>query len=154
MIQQSSVKTQEGEDGQTFMRHPPENTIARGVHYYPYRGNLPEADRNLKNPFKNIFSAYVIGMGKRQYEKACIYCHGATGQGEGSVVEKMAVKPPSLLTDKARMYSDGRIYHIIHEGQGLMGAYRKQVFSEEERWALVNYIRVLQRQSLQGKVEQ
>ena len=151
MIQQRNVKTQEGENEQTLMLHPPENTIARNIYYYPYKGNPKEAEKELKNPFKNIFSAYVIGMGKRQYEKACIYCHGGTGKGEGLVAEKMAVKPPSLLTTKVLTYSDERIYHIIHEGQGLMGAYRKQVTGEEERWALVNYIRLLQKQSLEGK---
>ena len=149
MIQQRNVKTQEGEGEQTLMLHPPENTIARNIYYYPYKGNLKGAEEELKNPFKKVFSAYVIGMGKRQYEKACIYCHGAMGRGEGLVAEKMAVKPPSLLTDKALTYSDGRLYHIIHEGQGLMGAYRKQVPGEEERWALVNYIRLLQKQGLE-----
>lgn len=151
MIQQGNIKTQEGENEQTLMFHPPENTIARNIHYYPYKGQPLEAEKNLENPLKNVFSAYVIGLGKRQYEKACIYCHGATGKGEGSVAEKMAVKPPSLLTDKVLTYSDGRIYHIIHEGQGLMGAYRKQVTGEEEIWALVNYIRLLQQRSLEEK---
>ena len=36
------------------------------------------------------------------------------------------------------------IYHIITNGQNAMPSYAMQV-SREERWAIVNYIRVLQR---------
>ena len=130
------------------MRVPPENTRARNREYYPYKNKPEEAGQKLKNPFSDQFSAELIGIGKRQYERACIYCHGATGGGEGKVAQKMTVKPPSLLTDKAIQYSDGRLYHIIHEGQGLMGSYRKQVRGEKERWALINYVRMLQKRKL------
>ena len=147
MLQQQNIKSQEGDEKGTFMRLPPENTRARNKKYYLYKGDPEGAEKNLDNPFTAQFSAELIGIGKRQYEIACIYCHGAAGDGDGKVAEKMTVKPPSLLTEKVINYSDGRIYHIIHEGQGLMGSYRKQVRTEKERWALVNYIRMLQRQS-------
>ncbi len=164
MIQQKNIKPQEGgtktpwekqnsgtktsEGGKTFMRKPPLNSRARGTHYYPYKAQLKEAEKHLKNPLKGNFSAYVVGLGKRQYEKACIYCHGASGLGEGKVALKMAVPPPSFM-DKAFKYSDARLYHIIHQGQGLMGSYQWQVKGENNRWALVNYIRILQRNQLQ-----
>ena len=167
MFQQQNIKPQEGGKqlpweekkntkpktgwdshlGKTFMRAAPEHSRARGFSYYPYRGNLKAAERNLVNPFKGNFSPYVVGMGKRQYEKACIYCHGSRGLGKGPVALKMAVPPPSFM-DKTLGYSDGRIYHVIHQGQGLMGAYREQVFTEKHRWALVNYIRSLQKNHL------
>ena len=148
MLKQKNIKAQEGNEEGTFMRVPPENTRARNKEYYPYKNKPEEAGQKLKNPFSNQFSAELIGIGKRQYERACIYCHGATGGGEGKVAQKMTVKPPSLLTDKAIQYSDGRLYHIIHEGQGLMGSYRKQVRGEKERWALINYVRMLQKRTL------
>lgn len=153
MMKQKHIKAQEGDTKGTFMNIPPENTRARNREYYPYRGDMEGAEQNLKNPFSNQFSPELIGIGKRQYERACIYCHGATGRGEGNVARKMTIKPPSLLEEKAVNYSDGRMYHIIHEGQGVMGSYRKQVRGEKERWALVNYIRMLQRQSLREKIE-
>ena len=148
MIKQENIKAQEGDKEGTFMRIPPENTLARNKEYYPYKGQPEVADQKLKNPFFNQFSADLIGIGKRQYERACIYCHGATGGGEGKVAEKMTVKPPSLLVDKAINYSDGRLYHIIIDGQGVMGSYYKQVRGEKERWALVNYVRMLQKRGL------
>lgn len=36
------------------------------------------------------------------------------------------------------------IYHIITNGQNVMPSYASQI-SRDERWAIVNYIRVLQR---------
>jgi mono/diheme cytochrome c family protein len=36
------------------------------------------------------------------------------------------------------------IYHIITNGQNIMPSYASQV-TREERWAITNYIRVLQR---------
>ena len=151
MLQQKNIKAQEGDKEGTFMRLPPENTRARNKDYYPHKEDPEGAGEKLKNPFEAQFSAELIGIGKRQYERACIYCHGATGGGEGKVAAKMTVKPPSLLVDKAINYSDGRLYHIIHEGQGVMGSYRKQVRGEKERWALVNYLRMLQKQDLREK---
>ena len=148
MIKQQNIKAQEGDEEGTFMRLPPENTRAQNREYYPYKGDPEGAEKNLKNPFQGQLSPELIGIGKRQYERACIYCHGATGAGEGTVAAKMTVKPPSLLTDKVVNYSDGRLYHIIHEGQGLMGSYRKQVRGEKERWALINYVRMLQKRTV------
>lgn len=148
MLQQTNIKAQEGNKNGTFMRVPPKNTRAINKNYYAYKGDLKKAETHLKNPFKNMLTSELIGIGKRQYEKACIYCHGSLGNGNGAVAKVMIVKTPSLLSDKIINATDGRIYHIIHEGQGFMGSYKKQVRSEKNRWALINYIRLLQKQSL------
>ena len=52
--------------------------------------------------------------------------------------------PPSLHSDKVRNWSDGRIFAVITEGQNVMPSYSTQL-TEDERWAVINYIRVLQR---------
>ena len=65
-------------------------------------------------------------------------------KGKGTVVEKMILKPPMLVSQKVKDYSDGRIYHIIMRGQGLMGHYANQLIHEKDRWAVINYIRSLQ----------
>ena len=140
MMKQESIKPQEQEG-----RVPPENTRALNKKYYLYKGDVDKAIRELKNPFSKQMTPEIILIGKRSYQKACIYCHGEKGDGESSMKPVMLVPPPSLLTEKVRRYSDAQIYHIIHEGQGLMGSYRLQVKTEKERWALVNYIRNLQR---------
>ena len=146
MMNQESLKTQE--EGAMFV--PPEHSRAINRTYYPYKGRVDLAEKKLKNPLQDQFSGELVGLGKRQYEKACIYCHGSKGLGEGVVAGKMIVKPLSLVSEKAMNYSDGRLYHIIHEGQGLMGGYSKQVPGEKERWALVNYVRMLQKQAVRS----
>lgn len=140
MMKQESIKPQEQEG-----RHPPEGTRALNKDYYLYKGDVDGAISELKNPLKGRMTPEIVLMGKRNYRKACIYCHGEKGDGQGSMKSVMLVPPPSLLTEKVRRYSDAQIYHIIHEGQGLMGSHRLQVQTPKERWALVNYIRNLQR---------
>jgi hypothetical protein len=54
---------------------------------------------------------------------------------------------PPLTSDKVKAFKDGRIFHIITDGQGLMGSYASQIRNESDRWAIVNYVRTLQRQA-------
>lgn len=144
MMKQKNLKPQRQEGG-LGMQLPPEGAKALNRDYYPYKNDLDAAIRYLKNPLRNNFSPEVVLIGQRNYQKACIYCHGERGDGEGSMKPVMNAPPASLLTEKARRYSDAQIYHIIHEGQGLMGSHRLQVRTERERWALVNYVRNLQK---------
>ena len=165
MAKQKNIKPQEGgEGGGMLQRLPPEGARARNRSYYPYKGDPVRASRQLKNPLQ--LTPEVTARGELYYTRYCIYCHGTRGDGrEGALVApRMAVPPPSLLTDKVKAYSDGRIYHIIYNGQGLMGAYRIQLGANEQAliryakgkarapyrgfdsiWAVVQYVRVLQR---------
>jgi hypothetical protein len=54
---------------------------------------------------------------------------------------------PSLLTARARAYSDGYIYSIIRYGRGVMPRYGDKVEVPVERWAIVNHVRKLQSQA-------
>ncbi len=167
MMKQRSIKAQEGTDeGQILMKLPPEGTRARNRSYYPFPKNPLKADQ-LKNPLR--LTPDVFSQGKLYYQRYCIYCHGSQGDaGEGaSVAPKMIIKPLSLITNKAKSYSDGRIYHIIYNGQGLMGSYRTQLTTSEQVllshyvkgqgevkykgskqiWSLVHYVRFLQGKS-------
>lgn len=144
MMKQPSIKAQRKE-GDIGVRTPPEGAYALNKEYYLHRGDLDSAIQNLKNPIKGNYSTEVILIGKRHYQKACIYCHGAKADGEGSMKNSMIVLPPSLLIQKAKDLSDAQMYHIIYEGQGMMGGYRMQVRDPKARWALINYIRTLQK---------
>ncbi len=52
--------------------------------------------------------------------------------------------PPSLLSEKLLAWPDGRIYHTVSMGQGLMPNYRQQI-PADKRWAIIHYVRALQR---------
>lgn len=104
--------------------------------------NDPEgAGKNLKNPLTKTKT--VLLRGQKMFNTYCIVCHGKRGEGDGSVVPKFP-PPPTLQSDKVRGWTDGRIFHVITQGQNLMNSYASQV-SPDDRWAIVHYIRVLQR---------
>ena len=105
----------------------------------PYNGA-----KAISNPVPMTLK--TLQQGKAMYETYCIVCHGPRGLGNGYVIGegKYAQRPPSLTAAKLRAFQDGQIYHVITNGQGSMSHYRSQV-RPMERWAIVHYIRALQR---------
>lgn len=150
MMDQISIKAQDAQVNDpsgTAMRVPPEGTVSREHIPYMYPTDPIAAENNLKNPFSGELSPEVVSLGGKNYEIYCGVCHGMGGAGDGPVAEKMALRPPSLLTDKVKNFNDGRIFHIITMGQGVMGSYLNQIPNEKARWAIVNYVRTLQKKS-------
>ena len=128
------------------MRPPAPNTIPRGYKPYPFVGQPEEAGKKLHNPLPRTKD--VLNQGRALFNVYCIVCHGAGGEGDGPVTQAPSgnsfPRPPSLVSDKIRDYPDGRLFHIMTEGQNLMPKYASQV-EPEERWAIAHYIRVLYR---------
>jgi mono/diheme cytochrome c family protein len=90
----------------------------------------------------------VLSRGKVMYDRHCFVCHGPQGTGGGPIVGAGKFPPlvPNLALPKAVNYTDGYIYGIITAGRGLMPAYGPRT-NNLERWAIVNYVRQLQRQA-------
>lgn len=148
MMDQVAIKSQDADliqDKLSPLREPPENTVPRGYDPYPYRGNPLKASENLKNPLKGAFSSEVMSVGRKHFTHYCALCHGGKGDGKGRLAPLMIVKTPSLISEKAKNFTDGRIFHIIIDGQGLMGSYQSQISRPKDIWAVVNYIRSLQK---------
>ena len=145
MMNSPTYKAQEGDPSSpslTSARVPPEGSVPQG--FEPYRHHMdPEGASGLKNPVP--VSEASLALGKKNYEIFCLVCHGTQGKGDGLVAAKMPVKVPELLSDKVRGWSDGRIFHVITDGQGIMGSYASQIPESKDRWAIVNYIRQLQK---------
>ncbi|MGE5353135.1 MAG: quinol:electron acceptor oxidoreductase subunit ActD [Acidobacteriota bacterium] len=123
------------------MRMPVEGTIARGFIPYPYKGNQAAASKYLINPL--VPSKEVLAKGQDKFNTFCSPCHGYFGKGDSRLRGQFPA-PPSLQSEKVRNYKDGDIYHIITEGQNIMPSYAKQI-TREERWAVIHYLRALQR---------
>jgi len=100
-------------------------------------GNASLADR-LVNP---TVPAETLVRGDTLFRTFCAVCHGQAGAGDGLV----RVGAPSLLTASATGRSDGYLYSIIRYGRGVMPRYGDKVYLREDRWAIVNYVRKLQR---------
>lgn len=122
------------------MRTPVEGTVAKGFIPYPYMGQTNPTEV-LSNPF--LPTKENIELGKGKYFTYCSPCHGYFADGD-SRLRGQFPNPPTLHSKRAREFSDGMIYHIITNGQNVMPSYASQI-TREERWAIVNYVRVLQR---------
>ena len=150
MMDQISVKAQDWDADKPGMRAnmvPPANTAPRGYTPYKYTGNPVDAEAKLKNPLADDFSPKTLSLGKAKYEIYCMVCHGPEGKGDGPVAAKFLIPVKALISAQAKGYKDGRIFHVMTEGQGLMGSYANQITDENTRWAIVNYVRTLQKSS-------
>lgn len=85
----------------------------------------------------------VDAAGDTLYQTYCAVCHGLAGDGKGPV----QVGAHSLLTARARAYTDGYLYSMIRYGRGVMPRYGDKVYDPNDRWAIVNHIRKLQAQT-------
>jgi len=144
MSRSPALKAQEYDSdmpGNRAMLQPVEGTIPRGYEPYPY--TLADSLEAAKVP--NPLPPYppVLEAGRKYFNNYCIVCHGALGDGRGYIVPKFPM-PPSLTAGAALDLSDGRIFHIITTGKGSMPPYDRQL-TPAQRWAIVNYVRALQR---------
>jgi mono/diheme cytochrome c family protein len=150
MMVSESIKSQEYDESspnKSGMRVPPEGTQPVGFVPYRYATDPTAAARN-PNPLAGQTSDEVLKVGLKFYTTQCALCHGEQGEGGDklSIGEKMALKPPSLLSDKVRGWTDGQLYHVITMGQGVMGPYASHI-PQRYRWQVVNYIRTLQKEN-------
>jgi mono/diheme cytochrome c family protein len=123
------------------MQLPVEGTIARGFIPYAKVGAKEGFGQSMANPLDP--TAEVFALGEQKYLTMCSACHGNYGQGD-SRLNGQYPAPPSLHSKKAVEWADAEIYHVITNGQNIMPSYAKQL-TRDERWAIVHYVRALQR---------
>lgn len=85
-----------------------------------------------------------VARGRERYEIYCQPCHDARGDGRGILFQRGSVPTASFHQEKILMYPDGQIFDVITNGTGLMAGYRWPI-PPEDRWAIVAYVRELQR---------
>lgn len=123
------------------VRQPVKGTIPRGFMPYAYK-NTPEdyelAGQNLKNPIP--YSEDIVAEGKELYGMFCVHCHGKTGQGDGTLVQRDKFPPIPTKFSPTLELPEGKMFHTITYGKGLMGSHSSQL-NQTERWKLVHYIR-------------
>ena len=144
MMTQNKLKAQQPSDlfkDGKGMRSPVEGTVARGFMPYAFKGKPEEAGKYLVNPL--LPTKEVLENGKSKFLTFCSPCHGNFAGGESRLHGQFPI-PPTLHSDKVRMWPDGRIYAVITEGQNAMPSYAPQI-SPDDRWAIISYLRVLQR---------
>ena len=86
----------------------------------------------------------VLARGRDRYDVFCAVCHDRLGYGLSLVVERGVKQPPSLHGERLRAAPPGYLFDVITSGFGAMFDLRDQL-SPRDRWAVVAYLRVLQR---------
>ncbi len=98
----------------------------------------------LSNPISH--SASLIQRGQDRYEIFCTPCHGSTGDGMGLMINYVYPPATSVHSNRVKSMPDGQIFTVISEGNVLMPSYKHQI-PVPDRWAIVEYIRNLQKTS-------
>lgn len=93
--------------------------------------NAPASKKEQKNPYEGQHPASA----KTAYQLRCASCHGPNGEGTGNI--------PALAAGKTQGASDGELFWYITQGDVNNGMPSWQSLPEEERWQIVNYVRVL-----------
>lgn len=133
------------EDGRA-MRLPVSGTVARGflkddVVYWTGRD---EEGTFASNPL--TVDQALLERGRERYDIYCSVCHGLAGDGKGILMTGNYgyIPAPSYHTGFLRRRPDGYFYDVLTNGIRTMPGYGSQV-PVGDRWAIVAYIRALQR---------
>ena len=88
----------------------------------------------------------LLERGQERYNIYCTPCHGEAGDGRGLVTTGGYGYTPAPTFHSAQMRAqpDGHFFDVITNGIRTMPPYRSQV-PVADRWAIVSYIRALQR---------
>ena len=86
----------------------------------------------------------LLKRGQERYNIYCSPCHSRMGDGKGIMIQRGYLPPPSFHEERLVKVTDGHIFDVITNGIRNMPAYRYQV-PVEDRWAIVAYVRALQR---------
>lgn len=132
---------------QDKMRKYPEGTIPFGEEKLGsfYTGKEENGKYIDKIPVEEVDTSFLI-RGQERFNIYCSVCHGMTGAGDGTVVEKNLgiPKPTSFYDERLKKEKDGYFFHVISKGIRNMKGYERQI-TEKDRWAIVAYLRSLQK---------
>ena len=127
------------------MRQPIPGTVAIGelkedTAFFTGKG----ADGQFVGTIPVAVNDEMIERGRQRYTIYCQPCHDARGDGKGILFQRGNVPTATFHQEKILKYTDGQIFDVITNGQGLMAAYRWPI-PPADRWAIVAYVRGLQR---------
>ena len=86
----------------------------------------------------------LLQRGRERFNITCVMCHGATASGHGITKSYGLATVVTLQDDRIRKMSDGEIFNTITNGKNTMMAYGPTIMVQD-RWAIIAYLRALQR---------
>ena len=108
---------------------------------------LSETDHNafMVGQDKLKTDAQTIATGKTLYTTHCKSCHGAKGMGDGSKAAQLKTEAGDFTKATFQSQTDGALFYKTSEGRDDMPSFKKKVPDEDDRWALVNFMRTLKK---------
>lgn len=141
------------------MRPLVEGTIARGT-LAPAGADGKPGDSAFATGMRNgkhvarapvTVDQALLDRGHERFNIYCAPCHDQTGSGKGMVVQRGFPPPVDLASDRVREMPDGQLFETITNGVRNMPAYKVQI-PKQDRWAIVAWVRVLER-SQHGSID-
>lgn len=86
----------------------------------------------------------LMALGQKKFTCFCKVCHGASGDGHGITREYGMIATASYHDNRLREMAIGEIFETVTNGKGQMNSYADKL-SPYERWAVIAYVRALQK---------
>ena len=130
---------------------PPEGTIAFCADPSKVIFNLPYALKNTPEDYEKSvtlvnpipYSEGVVKEGESIYKKMCMHCHGEKGDGQGQIALNGKMEGIPSYTGALKTLPEGKMFHTITYGKGVMGSHAGQL-NKEERWKVIFWVKALQ----------
>jgi mono/diheme cytochrome c family protein len=91
----------------------------------------------------------LMERGRQRFNITCAMCHGATAAGNGITKQYGLTTVVTLQDERIRKMADGEIFNTITHGKNTMMAYGPNI-TVADRWAIIAYLRALQRSQNAG----
>ncbi|WP_430809815.1 MULTISPECIES: c-type cytochrome [unclassified Carboxylicivirga] len=106
--------------------------------------DIPAEYQSMKNP-QAADDADMLKVGKMNYSRHCKSCHGNLGKGDGPKARSIDADLGDFSSATFQAQKDGVIYYQSFVGRDEMPNFEKKIPDEEDRWAIVTYIRTLKK---------
>src|SRR5882672_90473 len=133
-------------------QQPIAGTVARGSPWQDSpenTGRIP-GTTNFVATIPVPVTQQLLARGQQRFNIICSPCHGTQGDGKGITTKFGMVVIADLhdgQTRKVPQQPDGELFNTISNGKSLMQGYAANV-TIADRWAIIAYVRALQRSHL------
>lgn len=103
--------------------------------------DIPEKYQTMENSYADDKS--LVNIGKMHYMKHCRSCHGNAGLGDGPKARNLKTFPGDFTSEAFKANKDGELYYKAIIGRDEMPNYEGKLPDDEDRWALIMYIKTL-----------
>jgi len=123
--------------------------VVEGREIYPFEDNPLNTGRvpgttNFVETIPLPLSEQLLARGQQRYTINCAPCHGAGGDGKGITSKYNMLAMANFHDARLVKMPDGEIFNAITYGKTLMGPYGPNI-TITDRWAIVAYVRALER---------